>query len=201
MFSLVPQLICATLEKVLHKVLAMDPASSALLQKVQGKQLALQLQELPWRFVLSASSESLLLNQHNEKVDCVIATDLFTLQKLNDPSQLTRLIKQDKLQIEGDLQVAHHFSFLLQQLNPDWQQQLSGWLGDALAHKVSIAIKQLQLYIQSQFAQLEQAAVELTQDELALSPTQAELNQFSREVSQLQARLDLLSRHHSLRQE
>ena len=201
MLSLVPQLICATLEKVLHKVVAMDPASPALLQKVQGKQLALQLQELPWRFVLSATADSLLLNQHNEKVDCVIVTDLTTLQKLNDPSQLTRLIKQDKLQIEGDLQVAQQFSSLLQHLNPDWEQQLSQWLGDALAHKVAIAIKQLQLYIQTQLQQLEQAAVELAQDELALSPTQAEMNQFSRDVSQLQARLDVLSRHNAFRQE
>ncbi len=98
MFSLVPQLICATLEKVLHKVRGYGhSASPALLQKVQGKQLALQLQELPWRFVLSATADSLLLNQHNEKVDCVIATDLTTLQKLNDPSQFTRLIKQEQV--------------------------------------------------------------------------------------------------------
>jgi ubiquinone biosynthesis protein UbiJ len=201
MLSLVPQLICATLEKVLHKVVAMDPASPVLLQKVQGKQLALQLQELPWRFVLSATSETLLLNQHNEKVDCVIATDLATLQKLNDPSQLTRLIKQDKLQIDGDLQVAQQFSSLLQQLDPDWEQQLSLWLGDALAHKVATAIEQLQGYIQAQLQQLEQATTELAQDELSLSPTQAEMNQFSRDVSQLQARLDLLSRHNAFRQE
>jgi ubiquinone biosynthesis accessory factor UbiJ len=201
MHSLVPQLICATLEKVLHKIVAMDPASPTLLQKVQSKQLALQLQELPWRFVLSATEQTLLLNQHNEKVDCVITTDLATLQKLNDPSQLTRLIKQDKLQIDGDLQVAQQFSSLLQQLNPDWQQHLSGWLGDALAHKVANAIQQLQLYIQTQLQQLEQATVELAHDELALSPTQAEMNQFSREVSQLQARLDQLSRHNAFRQE
>ena len=74
-------------------------------------------------------------------------------------------------------------------------------LGDALAHKVAIAIKQLQLYIQTQLQQLEQATVELAQDELALSPTQAEMNQFSRDVSQLQARLDVLSRHNAFRQE
>lgn len=201
MHSLVPQLICATLEKVMHKVVAMDPASPVLLQKVQGKQLALQLQELPWRFVLSATADTLLLNQHNENVDCVIVTDLATVQKLSDPSQLTRLIKQDKLQIDGDLQVAQQFSALLQQLNPDWEQQLSGWLGDALAHKVAAALKQLQLAIQAQLQQLEQATVELAQDELALSPTQAEVNQFSRDVSQLQARLDKLSRHHAFRQE
>jgi ubiquinone biosynthesis protein UbiJ len=201
MLSLLPQLICATLEKVLHKVVAMDPESPALLQKVQGKQLALQLQELPWRFVLSATADTLLLNQHNEKADCVIITDLATLQKLQDPSQLTRLIKQDKLQIEGDIQVAQQFSSMMQQLNPDWEQHLSGWLGDALAHKVATAIKQLQLYIQTQLLQMEQAAVELAQDELALSPTQAEMDQFSRDVSQLQARLEQLTRHNAFRQE
>lgn len=201
MLSLLPQLICATLEKVLLKVVAMDPASPILLQKVQGKQLALQLQELPWRFVLSATADTLLLNQHNDKVDCVITTDLTTIKKLNDPSQLTRLIKQDKLQIEGDLHVAQQFSSLLQQLDPDWQQQLSRWLGDALAYKIATVIKQLQLYIHTQLQQMERAAVELAQDELALSPTQAEMNQFSRDVSQLQARLEQLSRHNAFGQE
>jgi ubiquinone biosynthesis protein UbiJ len=48
---------------------------------------------------------------------------------------------------------------------------------------------------------MEQAAVELAQDELALSPTQAEMDQFSRDVSQLQARLEQLTRHNAFRQE
>jgi len=194
MFQLLPQLLCASLEKVLNKLMAMDPASGQLLVAVQGKQLAVQLQELPWRFVLTGAEQSLLINQHQESVDCAIVTDIATVRQLSDPSQLTRLIKQGKLEIDGDLHVAQKFSALLQQLDPDWQQELSAWLGDALAHKVAVAFKQTHLLIRQKLLLLEQQTVELLQDELDLSPSREEFQHFSRDLTQLQTRLEQLSR-------
>ncbi|WP_337841737.1 SCP2 sterol-binding domain-containing protein [Rheinheimera sp.] len=194
MLNLLPQLLCAAFEKVLQKLLAMDPTSVQLLAPVQGKQLALQLKELPWRFVLSASERQLLLNQHLEQADCEISTDLTTVRQLADPSQLTRLIKQDKLSIQGDLQVAQKFSQVLQQLDPDWQQELSVWLGDALAHKLATALRQVQQLLLHKLAELQQQSVELLQDELQSTPSRAEFQQFQLSLTSVQTRLEQLSR-------
>lgn len=194
MLNLLPQLICAAFEKALQKLLAMDPAAERLLSSVQGKQLAVKLTELPWRFVLSASEHQLLLNQHQEPADCEICTALATARQLSDPSQLTRLIKQDKLCIQGDLQVAQKFSQVLQQLDPDWQQELSVWLGDALAHKLATALTQVQQLLQHKLAQLQQQSVELLQDELQTSPSRAEYQQFQQNLTAVQTRLEQLSR-------
>jgi ubiquinone biosynthesis accessory factor UbiJ len=192
MLPLLPQLICAVAEKALARLIAMDPDAPFRLTRLSGKQLSFRLKEWPMTLVISASQQGMLFNQHDDAVDCAIQTDLASLRLLRDPSQLTRLIKADALQIDGDIQVAQQFSSFFQQLNPDWQQSLSSYVGDAAAHKIARSLIQAQQYISIKSSAIEQMAVELAQDELQLSPCQAELEQFSAMVSQLAARVDML---------
>jgi len=192
MLPLLPQLVCAVAEKVSSHLLAMDPAAKPRLGKLCGKQLSFKLKEWPLTIVLSASQDALLFNQHDNAVDCAISTDLASLRLLRDPSQLTRLIKADALQIDGDIQVAQQYSSFFAKLSPDWQQSLSGYIGDAAAHKVSHSLQALQQYLQQKIALLQQQAVELAQDELMLSPTSIEMAAFSADVSALSARIDVV---------
>lgn len=201
MLPLLPQLLCATAENVSRKLIALDPTCQPALQRLQGKQLAVTLRDLNLTFVLSASPDALLFNQHNEATDCQICADISTLKQLRDPSQLTRLIKSDALQIDGDLHVAQLFSQFVQQLNPDWQQALSRYVGDALAYKISSTLAQLQQYIKLKSAQLAQVQLELAQDELMLAPSRLETDQFHQELNALQARVELLRRQLSKLQE
>ncbi|CAM5197349.1 ubiquinone biosynthesis accessory factor UbiJ [Alishewanella longhuensis] len=201
MLPLLPQLLCAAAERVSRKVIALDPACQPALRRLQGKQLSVTLRDLQLTLVISASADALLFNQHNEATDCKISADLSTLKQLRDPSQLTRLIKSDALQIEGDLQVAQLFSQFVQQLNPDWQLALSHYVGDALAYKISSTLTQLQHYLRLKGTQLSQLQLELAQDELLLTPSRAETEQFNQQLSELQARVELLRRQLSKLQE
>jgi ubiquinone biosynthesis accessory factor UbiJ len=192
MFPLLPQLFCAAAEKAMARIIAMDPQARSRLARLAGKQLSFRLKEWPITLVLSANAEELLFNQHDDTVDCAIQTDLASLRLLRDPSQLTRLIKADALQIDGDIQIAQHYSNFFQQLEPDWQQTLSTYLGDAVAHKVARSLVQAQQYVTAKATELQQQSVEMAQDELRLSPSQAEMAEFSNAVSQLAARVDVL---------
>ncbi len=194
MLPLLPQLLCAAAEKISRRLIALDPACQPALQRLQAKQLSVTLRDLKLTLVISASQDALLFNQHNEATDCHISADLSTLRQLRDPSQLTRLIKADALQIEGDLQVAQQFSQFIQQLSPDWQLALSQYVGDALAYKLSNTLNQIQRYLQQKGQQLAQLHVELAQDELLLTPSRSETEQFAQQLSQLQARVELLRR-------
>lgn len=194
MLPLLPQLFCAAAEKILTQLISMDPHAEQRLSRLKGKQLSFRIRELRLTLVITATENTLLFNQHNEAVDCAITTDLASLRQLRDPSQLTRLIKQDALQIDGDIQIAQQFSYFLQQLDPDWQQALSRYVGDSLAHKISYSIAQGQQYLLTKSQQLNQLTTELAQDELLLTPTSDELVQFSHQVSELSARVELLSR-------
>lgn len=191
---LLPQLFCALTEQLSRQAIKHDPAAQARLASLQQKQLAFTLKELKRTFVLGAGPDSLLLNQHNESVDCHITTDLASLRLLRDPSQLTRLIKTDALQIEGDLQVAQQYANFFQQLEPDWQSAMATYLGDALTHKVVITLEQARAYLQQKLSLIQQSQLELLQDELQLAPPRAEVEQFQSELNQLQTRLENLRR-------
>lgn len=201
MLPLLPQLISALAEKVCNKLIAMDPSAPARLTRLQGRSLAFRLKEWPASLVLMAADGQIVFNQHEDDVDCRIQTDLASLRLLRDPSQLTRLIKADALQIDGDIQLAQQYSYFFQQLSPDWQQSLSGYVGDAMAHKLALTLSQLQRYLSSRIKALEQTSVELAQDELKLTPTAAEMMQFSDAVSQLIARVEILQQRISAIQE
>lgn len=192
MLPLLPQLLCAVAEKTMARLIAMDPHAAGRLSRLHGKQLSFRLREWPVTLVLSANTRGILFNQHDEATDCAIATDLASLRLLRDPSQLTRLIKADALQIDGDIQVAQQYSHFFQQLDPDWQQTLSAYVGDAAAHKIALSLKQIHQYLSNKTAALQQLSTELAQDELQLTPTATEMAQFSSAVSELAAKTDVM---------
>jgi ubiquinone biosynthesis protein UbiJ len=191
--SLLPSLLCSVAEPVLNKVIALDPSALARLQALQGRQLAFELTDLKLRVVLTAQPNGIWLNQHPEAVDCVVTTNLASLRQLRDPSQLTRLIRENALDITGDLQQLQKFNDFFARLDPDWAEHLSGYIGDAAAHKVALTLQQLQQLIQAKLQLADQSMTALMQDELQLSPISAELEQFSQQVSQLNARTDKLA--------
>jgi ubiquinone biosynthesis protein UbiJ len=192
MLPLLPQLLCAVAEKTMARLIAMDPHAAGRLSRLHGKQLSFRLREWPVTLVLSASARGILFNQHDETTDCAIATDLASLRLLRDPSQLTRLIKADALQIDGDIQVAQQYSHFFQQLDPDWQQTLSAYVGDTAAHKIALSLKQIHQYLSNKTSALQQLGTELAQDELQLTPTATEMAQFSSAVSELAAKADVM---------
>lgn len=192
MLPLLPQFACSLAESLVARLIAMDPDAIGQLKRLQGRQLAFRLKEWPHSIVLTASHDRIVFNQHEENVDCHISTDLASLKLLRDPSQLTRLIRNDALQIDGDIQVAQQYSHFFQALNPDWQQHLSGYVGDAMAHKLALSLQQIRQYINQKAELLSQDLTELAQDELRLSPCSGELSRFSDDVSQLAARADKL---------
>jgi ubiquinone biosynthesis protein UbiJ len=191
--QLLPTLLCSVAEPVLNKVIALDPAALARLQTLQGRQLAFELTDLKLRVVLTAQPNGIWLNQHREVVDCVVTTHLSSLRQLRDPSQLTRLIRENSLDISGDLQLLQKFNDFFARLDPDWAEHLSGYIGDAAAHKAALIWRQLQQLIQAKLQVADRSMAALLQDELKLSPVAAELAQFSQHVSQLNARTDKLA--------
>ena len=188
-----PQLLCTVAEPVLNKIIQLDPASAAALLQLQGRQLAFELTDIQLRLVLTAQPNGIWLNQHQEPVDCLVRTNVSSLKQLRDQSQLTRLIRENALDIDGDLQQLQKFSQFFAKLQPDWAQELSGYVGDAAAHKIDRTLRHLLLLLQHQLEQAEQNIGELLQDELQLSPVSAELAQFSQQVSQLHARTEKLA--------
>lgn len=141
------QLFSAGLERAINQLIKLDPESAANLHKLSAKHLEVEIAEFPHALVFACSDQVHVLVREKEaegyQVDCKISLSLQSLQRLQDSSQITSLIKQGYLELEGDIHVAQAFSQLLKELHIDWEEQLSKFTGDVVAHTVFSAGKSL----------------------------------------------------------
>jgi ubiquinone biosynthesis protein UbiJ len=196
------QLVTSGIELAMNQLLKLDDDSQQRLKKLSGKSLQVSIRELPWPLLFSFSEQidvrtvitaDIELEPTSEQVDCLIELNLETLPKLKDSSQLTQLIQNKQLNLIGDIYVAQTFSALLKDLDVDWEEQLSVYTGDVLAHQTFTSMRTL---FDTAKTQIEQGAIELGErltqsDSIAVKPS--EMMGFSRSVSDLRSATERLS--------
>ena len=196
------QLVTSGIELAMNQLLKLDDDSQHRLKKLSGKSLQVTIKELPWPLLFTFSDQidvRTAITADNdfepipEPVDCLIELNLETLPKLKDSSQLTQLIQQKQLNLIGDIYVAQTFSALLKDLDVDWEEQLSGYTGDVVAHQTFTSMRAL---FDTAKTQIEQGAIELGEyltqsDSIAVKPS--EMMGFSRGVSELRSATERLS--------
>ncbi|GBL03888.1 SCP2 domain-containing protein [Glaciecola sp. KUL10] len=144
------QIISAGLELVVNKVLLLDECSETRLKALAGKSCELLPIELGFALkflftesqVLISAPESFDSSEKLNSNECRIKLSLFAIPELQDTDNITKLIKADKLDFEGNLSIAQEFGELFKSLNIDLEEELSKYLGDAAAHTVVQNAKQ-----------------------------------------------------------
>ncbi|MEC8375175.1 MAG: SCP2 sterol-binding domain-containing protein [Pseudomonadota bacterium] len=137
-------LISATVETALNKLLSLDDESKKRLKGLNGARLTAFVSPLPYGITLSFSDRiDVLIEQESfddvvtslGRQDCCIKTSMQTLPALKETSQLTRLIQQKQLFLEGELNIAQQVSGLFQQLDIDIEELLAKKTNDVVAHQ------------------------------------------------------------------
>jgi ubiquinone biosynthesis protein UbiJ len=196
------QLVASGIELAMNQLLELDDDSQQRLKKLSGKSLQVTIKELPWKLLFTFSEQidvrSVMISENEfdsspEAVDCLIELNLETLPKIKDSSQLTQLIQQKQLNLTGDIYVAQTFSALLKDLDVDWEEQLSRYTGDVVAHQTFTSMRAL---FDTAKSQIERGAIELGEhltqsDSIAVKPI--EMVEFSRNVTDLRSATERLS--------
>jgi ubiquinone biosynthesis protein UbiJ len=194
------QLVTSGIELAMNQLLKLDDDSQQRLKKLSGKSLQVTIKELPWPLLFSFSEQidvrTVITSDNDsepEPVDCLIELNLETLPKLKDNSQLTQLIQKKQLNLIGDIYVAQTFSALLKDLDVDWEEQLSRYTGDVLAHQTFSSMRTI---FDTAKTHIEQGVIELGEyltqsDSIAVKPS--EMIEFSRGVSDLRSSTERLS--------
>ncbi|QCZ92362.1 ubiquinone biosynthesis accessory factor UbiJ [Salinimonas iocasae] len=138
-------LFTASAEAFINNLIALDEDSEKRLSALSGKRLTLFLEGLPWGVTLAFSSKVDILLEHHSYEDvsvhvdestCYIKTHFDALPSLTQTSQITQLIREGKLQMQGEPGIAQQVAALFQQLDIDWEEQLSKYTGDVPAHQI-----------------------------------------------------------------
>lgn len=207
---LAAQAFCGAIEAAINQALKLALNSKELILPLVGKRCIVHLQELEFTFAFQFSSEyvdvmalppveqamldDMLINE------CYISVSLFALPELKQTSQLTKLIKQNKLDFYGDLGIAQKFSQVISDIEFDFEESLSAYVGDAGAYTLISQSEKLQSYAKKQHKLLMNMLSDAALEEKPIAVRPIILVNFIEEVRQLkmdtdrfEAKLNLLA--------
>lgn len=186
------QVLTSSIELLINKVLSLntDPID---LTKLEQKTLTIVLSELNFPLSLTVSNNKIIVSGLTDRADCTVNTSIKTLQILKAEQQLTELIKQNKLDVAGDIKVAQQFSHLAESLNIDWQSELATHIGDVPTHKLVQLRKQVAAKFQFATKQIKADASEYIVHEKRLVVTRSQIEDFNQQVNQISNSVDQIT--------
>lgn len=190
---LLTPLLTGVLETSLNSLLFRDRSMKAARQRLAGKVLRIELQELSSPLVLLFSEQRVdVLGQSEDSADCTVQTRVPVLLKLRDRQQLSPLMRSGELIVEGDIQVVQQLVGLLDLAEWDPAEWLAPYVGDIAAQGVSqIVGKGLGLLKTGLQSQQRYVAETLT-EEWRMAPGPLEVVWFNEEVDATVRSVDAL---------
>ena len=190
-FFMLPNFVLSLIERVLNQALELDPQLSQKLSAVKHQRLVVEVRDWQQSIQLIYSDEQLHLYSalNNENADCMISADINTLLALKNPAMLTQLIRQDKLDLQGDLNIAQTYSNAFSSLDIDWPEQLSNYIGDAPAQLLFQNLTMLKHQGAKAHSKISSMLTSLCQDELAVTIHPLELEQFKQKNRELKGQV------------
>lgn len=185
--------VTAVVETSLNTLLKQDAESQKRLARLKGNVLRVRLTDINKQLVFVFSQQIDVLADFEGEADCDLALAISVAPLLKDKANLTRLIKQDKLHLEGDIDVAQQFSSLLNGLNPDIAEWLSHYTGDVVAHTLVRGAQQGLAFLKQMTGRNQRYVGELVVEEWRLAPGALEVAYFADQVDDVQSQASRLS--------
>ncbi|HHT1432941.1 TPA: ubiquinone biosynthesis protein UbiJ [Klebsiella michiganensis] len=184
-------LVTAGLETVLNTFLWRDRALKPARQRLLGKVLRIELQELSDPVVLVFSERQLdVLGAWEGEADCTVRTRLSVLPQL----QLTALIRSGDLEVQGDLQVVQNTVTLCDLAEFDPAELLAPYTGDVVAEGFSKVFRGGARFLLHGAQRQQRYVAEAITEEWRLAPGPLELAWFAEETAAVERTLAALEK-------
>lgn len=180
-------LVCAAIETGLKKLQAQAGDDYSRQRQLHGKVFRIQLSQLSWPLYLVFAKEIQVLSRYEGDVDVSLHADATTLYRVSEGANLTELIKQDKLKLEGDLNLLQSFSQYLRGIEFDFAEPISRYLGDVPTHKLISTGHQAKGFALEVLRKTRSHLGQLAVEEYRLTPHPIELLHFRDQMDDLVA--------------
>jgi ubiquinone biosynthesis protein UbiJ len=193
MISLSASLL-AGLEAALNRYLRLDPDAMTRMAALQPRSIAIELMPLQLTlYVVPAENGVRLRSQLETGPDTLLRGTPLGLAQLGLGSQAGKTLFSGNVTIEGDVETGQAFKAILDEMDIDWEEQLSRLTGDAIAHQLGNTARRAAGVLRQGRHTLERDIGEYLQEELRILPTRIETENFSEEVSRLGMDTDRLA--------
>lgn len=186
-------LVTAVMETALNTLIKDNPQLGRQLARLKGQTIQVHIKEFEQTFTFIFSQQVDVLGHYEGQADCYLSVQLSVLPELRSQANITQLIKQDKLVLQGDIQLAQKFAQLIGDCQPDLEEWLSRITGDVVAHTVFQGARDVGQLVKSRFKQHQSHLAQVLTEEWRIAPPALEIAHFCDQVDEIKsqaARLD-----------
>jgi len=180
-------LVTAAIESTLNTLINDDPELGRRLARLKGQVIQVHLKELNKTLTFVFSQQIDVLADYEGQPDCYLSLNLSVLPELREQSNITKLIKQDKLILEGDIQLAQKFAQLMTDCKPDLEEWLSRVTGDVVAHTLVQGVKNVGGFVASQANKHQNHFAQVLTEEWKIAPAPLEVAHFCDQVDDVKS--------------
>ena len=180
-------LVTAVIETSLTTLINDDPELGRRLARLKGQVIQVHLKELNKTLTFIFSQQIDVLANYEGEPDCYLSLNLSVLPELREQANITKLIKQDKLILEGDIQLAQKFAQLMTDCKPDLEEWLSRATGDVVAHTLVQGVKNVGGFVAKQATKHQNHVAQVLTEEWKIAPAPLEVAHFCDQVDDVKS--------------
>lgn len=178
------------LEVAVNAWLRQDPETAARFAELEGRAIELRMTGLGWPLYFLPGRDGIRVRaRYQAEADTRLSVTPLGLLRLATEAGEEALFGGE-ISIEGDTELGQQFQDLLAAVEVDWEERLSRFTGDLIAHQIGDTARDVRRLLQRGAATLRQDLSEYLQEELRLLPAPIELRNFLDEVDRLRMDVD-----------
>ncbi len=179
------------MERVLGSLLRLDPEALERVAALAGKTIAVELVGLGQTIYLLPEAAAMRLRaDHSGEVHVRIRGTPLALLAMSADTEGASVASG--VEIIGDVALGRHLQSLLASFSVDWEELLSGYLGDVAAHQLGNGGRATAQWLAEMRATLERDIAEYLRNEVELLPERWQIRQFLADVDELRSDIDRL---------
>jgi len=175
------------LESAFNRYLLLDPAAGDRLAGLEGRVIALELRGLDLMLVFRVQGRGIAFIDEPELTpDTVLRGTPLGITRLGlGRGNATGTLFSGDVEIAGDVETGQAFKAVLDAIDIDWEEQLSRFTGDMLAHQMGNAARHAGRWLDHARLTLERDLSEYLQEELRVVPTRIEIENLIEDIGRL----------------
>ena len=185
-----------SLEAAINRYLRLDPDCNARMATLSGRCIGIELRGLDLQLFLFPGQQGIRLRDHLEEdaaPDTVLHGTPLGMARLGLGEDTGKTLFSGDVTITGDVETGQAFKGILDAMDIDWEEQLSAFTGDIIAHQLANGARRVGTVLRHGRRTLEQDIGEYLQEELRVLPARIETENFSRDVTHLGMDTDRLA--------
>lgn len=181
------------LEHALNRYLALDSQSKQRMAPLQDKVVSIQLLKTPLTVQLIFIDDQIQLKwDHFLKADLTIKGTPINLLHVSLVRSERPRIFAEEVEIEGNMELAQLVLAIFDDLEIDWEEYFSQWVGDVPAYQTGRIMKKMKAFSRRMRQTTFQNVNEYIHEEINLFPPTEVLRQFFHDIDELRMMVDRL---------